>query len=111
MKYNDQLYTEDYAQKFLDSVIYVLNQFIDGDNDNLRICDIALCDEIDDTEFSEVELPFVHKRFEKQVGETPDNVALIAGDATLTTMGTSRGLTALPMHLLRWVLSQKAMCW
>ena len=84
MEYNNQLYTEEYAHKFLDSVLYILNRFIVEDNDELRICDIALESEIESVEFSEVELPFIHKRFEKQVLETPDNVALVAHDSTLT---------------------------
>ena len=35
-------------------------------------------------EFIPVETPFIHKRFEKQVETKPDEIALVATDATLT---------------------------
>ena len=34
--------------------------------------------------FTPVETPFIHKRFEAQVSENPQNIALVATDATLT---------------------------
>ncbi|WP_292603303.1 AMP-binding protein, partial [Methanobrevibacter sp. UBA212] len=34
--------------------------------------------------FNEVEIPFLHKCFEMQASETPDNPALVASDARLT---------------------------
>ena len=40
--------------------------------------------ENEDIAFSEVEMPLIHKRFEKQAMEKPDRIALVAGDATLT---------------------------
>ena len=84
IKYNDQLYSEDYIHIFVNSIKSILNQFLDCDVSKYRICDISLLPEIKTQKFSEVELPFIHKRFEKQVSETPDDVALIACDATLT---------------------------
>lgn len=84
IKYNDQLYSEDYIHIFVNSIKSILNQFLDCDVSKYRICDISLLPERKTQKFSEVELPFIHKRFEKQVSETPDDVALIACDATLT---------------------------
>ena len=84
IKYNDQLYSEDYIHIFVNSIKSILNQFLDCDVSKYRICDISLQPERKTQKFSEVELPFIHKRFEKQVSETPDDVALIACDATLT---------------------------
>ena len=50
LQYNDQLYSEDYAQTFLKSIIRVLNQFIGGNIDETKICDISLADEREDAE-------------------------------------------------------------
>ena len=84
LQYNDQLYSEDYAQTFLKSIIRVLNQFIGGNIDETKICDISLADEREDAEFGPVETPFLHKRFEEQADINPSNVALVASDRTLT---------------------------
>ena len=82
--YNDQLYTEDYIHTFVNSIKSILNQLLSCDVSKFRICDVSLQPERKTQEFSEVELPFIHKRFEKQVSETPDDVALVACDTTLT---------------------------
>ena len=84
IEYNDQLYSEDYIHIFVDSIRSILNLFLNCDIFKFRICDVSLKSEGKTHEFSEIELPFLHKRFEKQVSETPDDVALIACDATLT---------------------------
>ena len=82
--YNDQLYSVDYIHTFVNSIKSILNQFLSCDVSKFRICDVSLQPERKTLEFSEVELPFIHKRFEKQVSETPDDVALVACDTTLT---------------------------
>ena len=84
IEYDDQLYTEDYVRLFLKSMRDILVQFIENDIGQYRICDVKLKDEGEGHEFSQVEIPFIHKRFEKQVDETPDNVALVGDDARLT---------------------------
>ena len=84
MEYNDQLYSEDYAHKFLDSVKNILNQFTQNDIKSLRICDIELEHSDEIPHFREVETPFIHKRFERQAAETPDSIAVIASGRTLT---------------------------
>ncbi len=84
VEYNDELYSEKYIETFLSSIKTILTQIIGNDIDELRICDIELESEEEIPEFSSVELPFLHKRFERQVNETPDGIALIAADATLT---------------------------
>ena len=83
-EYNDHLYSKSYIDLFLESMETILNQFINGDVDELPLSKIALVKERTDIEFDEIELPFIHKRFEKQVNEKPDNIALVASDATLT---------------------------
>ena len=84
VEYNDALYTEDYIKKFLDSFKLVLNQFIENDVDDLMICDVELETTKELPKFTPVENPFIHKRFEKQVIENPDDIALVATDATFT---------------------------
>ena len=81
--YNDQLYTKEYIEQFIDSIKRILVQFIENDIDKLRICDVELESEVDAPEFSPIELPFIHKRFEKQVEANPDNVVLVAEDAIM----------------------------
>ena len=84
LEYNDQLYSEGYVRIFLESMKKILAHFLENDLDSCRICDVSLRDDDESHEFSEVKIPFIHKRFEKQVEETPENVALVASDATLT---------------------------
>ena len=83
-EYNDQLYSKSFIELFLESMETILNRFMDEDINNLNLCDIALVEENKDIKFDEVELPFLHKRFEKHVEETPDSIALVACDDTLT---------------------------
>ena len=84
LDYNDQLYSEEYIQKFLDSLNIILNQFIENDIYKLTVEDIELEKEPETITFTHLENPFIHKRFEKQVETNPDNIALVATDATLT---------------------------
>jgi non-ribosomal peptide synthetase component F len=82
--YNDQLYTEQYVKTFLNSVLTTVNQFIEMDIDQIPISEIELNKNYEIPNFTPVELPFIHKRFERQVEANPENIALVAEDATLT---------------------------
>ena len=82
--YNNELYTKDFIDLFLSSLEKIINEIIDSDLDKTNISDIALVCENEDIAFSEVEMPLIHKRFEKQANEKPDEIALVASDATLT---------------------------
>ena len=84
IQYNDELYSEDYIKTFIESMNLVLNQFIENDINKMLICDVELETTKEIPEFSPVENPFIHKRFEKHVEENPDNIALVATDDTLT---------------------------
>ena len=84
LSYNDELYTSEFIDLFLSSLEKIINQIISCDLDKTHICDIAIENENENISFSEVEMPLLHKRFEKQVQEKPDGIALVAGDATLT---------------------------
>ena len=83
LEYNDQIYTEEYVNLFVRSIKYILFQFFVNDMDKLKINDIELV-EGEIPEFEEIDTPILHKRFEKQVVEKADDVALVACDATLT---------------------------
>ena len=78
------MYTKEYVEQFIDSIKRILVQFIENDIDKLRICDVELESEAVIPEFSPIELPFIHKRFEMQVEANPDNVVLVAEDAIMT---------------------------
>ena len=82
--YNDQLYTEKYVKVFLNGVLNTITQFITEDIEQLKINDIELNKNYEIPEFTPVENPFIHKRFEEQVKINPDNIALVAEDATFT---------------------------
>ena len=84
MKYNDQLYTQDYAELFLNSIIRVLGLFVGNDINETMISDISLVDESEKPEFKPVETPFIHKRFENQVLENPDAIALRVSGKSIT---------------------------
>ena len=84
LDYNNQLYSDKYIQKFLDSFNIVLNQMIESDINKLMICDVELESQKELPTFTPVETPIIHKRFEQQVEENPQNIALVAEDATLT---------------------------
>ena len=83
LEYNDQIYTEEYVNLFLRSIKYILFQFFVNDMDKLKLNDIELM-EGEIPEFEEIDTPILHKRFEKQVVEKANAVALVASDATLT---------------------------
>ncbi|MEE0942262.1 MAG: condensation domain-containing protein, partial [Methanobrevibacter sp.] len=84
LEYNDELYSEEYIQNFLLSMKQILVQFFVNDMDKLRLCDVQLVDEDELPEFVEIQNKILHERFEKQVDENPDNVALVTCDVTLT---------------------------
>ncbi|WP_303737905.1 non-ribosomal peptide synthetase [Methanobrevibacter millerae] len=78
IEYNDQIYSEDYVTKFLNAVKHILFQFFINDMDKLRISDIELASKFEMVEFEEVVNPFLHKRFEAQVDNKADEIALVA---------------------------------
>ncbi|MBE6488728.1 MAG: amino acid adenylation domain-containing protein, partial [Methanosphaera stadtmanae] len=84
IEYNNQLYSKDYVEKFLEAIKYILVQFFVNDMDKLRVNDIELAENLLLPEFEEVINPFLHKRFELQVDQKPDEIALVACDNLLT---------------------------
>ena len=76
--YNSELYTKDFINSFLSSIENIINQFISIDIEKTNMEDIALVSEKENIEFTEVEMPLFHKRFEHQVKANPDNIALVA---------------------------------
>ncbi|MBO6275041.1 MAG: AMP-binding protein, partial [Methanobrevibacter sp.] len=82
--YNEQLYTEKYVKTFLNSILATVNQFIDMDIDQIPIGEIELNKNYEIPTFTPVEIPFIHKRFERQVEANPDYIALVSEDSTLT---------------------------
>ena len=84
IEYNDQIYTEDYVKMFLDAIKFTLVQFFVNDMDKLRLNEIELAPNFLPPEFEEVVNPFLHKRFEAQVAEKADEIALVASDDSLT---------------------------
>ena len=82
--YNDELYTKDFIDLFLSSLEKIVEKIVNANIDKTNICDIALEGENEHVVFSEVEMPLIHKRFEKQVMNKGDETALVASDATLT---------------------------
>ena len=84
IQYNDQLYSEDYIETFLNCIVNVINQLIEADIEKLSIGEIELSENKGIPTFDPIDTPILHERFEKQVAENPDNIALVASDATLT---------------------------
>ena len=84
LSYNNRLYSRSFVNLFFESIMKILSQFMENDVNELRLSDIALENEKENIEFSPVELPFIHKRFENQVEQNPERIALVASDATLT---------------------------
>ncbi|WP_407454475.1 AMP-binding protein, partial [Methanobrevibacter sp.] len=84
LDYNDQIYSEEYIKTFINSMKFVLEKFAKINIEKERICDIELETPKEIPTFTPVENPFIHKRFEEQVEAKPDNIALVAEDATLT---------------------------
>jgi len=77
IEYNDQIYTEEYVKKFLEAIKFTLVQFFVNDMDKLRLNEIELAPNFLPVEFEEVVNPFLHKRFEAQVAEKADEIALV----------------------------------
>ena len=84
LQYNDQLYSADYIDTFLNCIIDVLNQVIEEDIEKLSIGEIELGESKGTPIFEPIDMPILHKRFEKQVADKGDETALVASDATLT---------------------------
>ena len=84
LSYDTNLYSKGYIDTFLKAIETIINQFLTGDINKLRLCDISLVKENDNIEFEDVEVPFLHKRFENWVLKKPDEIALVACDASLT---------------------------
>ena len=82
--YNNELYTKEFIDLFLSSLEKIVEEIVNANIDKTNICDIAIVGENENVVFSEVELPLIHKRFEKQAMENGDETALVASDATLT---------------------------
>ena len=82
--YNNQLYSDEYVKTFLKSINTILNKFLSSDNTKSTLSDISILSEDENIQIKEVEIPFIHKRFEKQVETNPDNMALISNDERLT---------------------------
>ena len=101
IQYNDELYTEKYIKTFIDSMNTVLNQFIENNIYEFAICDVQLETPKEIPTFSPVETPFIHKRFEKQVETNPENIALVAEDATLTAEELNRKANRIANALIK----------
>ena len=82
--YNDELYTKDFIDLFLSSLEKIVEEIVNADIDKTNVCDIALVGENENVVFSEVGMPLIHKRFERQAMEKGDETALVASDVTLT---------------------------
>ena len=82
--YNNELYTKDFVDLFLSSLEKIVDEIVNANIDKTNICDISIGSENENVVFSEVEMPLIHKRFEKQVMEKSDETALVASDVTLT---------------------------
>lgn len=82
--YNDQLYSDEYVNLFLKSIRTIINQFLSIDITKSTLSDISLVEENENIQFKEIEIPFIHKRFEKQVQKAPDSIALISNGEKLT---------------------------
>ncbi|WP_405304351.1 amino acid adenylation domain-containing protein, partial [Methanobrevibacter sp.] len=84
VKYNNQLYTQDYVKTFINSLKSILNQLIKNNIDQTKIFDVALKKEKQTPKFIPVDIPYIHKQFEKQVQENPKNNAITSNDEVLT---------------------------
>ena len=83
LSYNDQLYSPEFLEQFINSIEKTIKQFIDEDINTYRICDVHLEEENDNPNFTPVKTPILHKHFEQQVSLKPDDIALVS-DETLT---------------------------
>ncbi len=82
--YNEELYSAEYIETFLDSCNKIIGQFINNDLTKFRLCDVELVTQSEIPTFQPVENPFIHKRFEKQVESKGDDIALVSNGETLT---------------------------
>ena len=101
LDYNDQLYSEEYIKTFINSVKFVLEQFISSNIEKQRICDIELESQKELPVFTPVETPIIHKRFEMQAEENPQNIALVTEDATLTADELNRKANRIANALIK----------
>ena len=84
--YNDELYTEEYASTFINSIITIIKEFMANDNvlSDIKLKDIAIISEDSEIEFEDIDVNVVHRLFENRVKEHPDKTALISCDGEFT---------------------------
>ena len=86
-EYNDQMYSHELMQTFLNSINVVLNKFLTYNPDTL-LKDISIIENddwgIDDLEYADIDECRLNKIFEKQVELNPDKVIVYATDGELT---------------------------
>jgi len=82
--YNNQLYSREYINLFLRSIKEIIHQFLSINISNSKLFEICLVEEDEEFKFNEIETPFIHKLFEKQVEKNPDHIALISNGKQLT---------------------------
>ena len=75
---------QEFEREFLNAVKYILIQFFVNDMDKLMLKDIELAPKFELPEFEKLDNPLLHKRFELQVDEKGDDIALVTSDDSLT---------------------------
>lgn len=87
LKFNDQLYSPELIQTFLDSFSITINKFINF-NPDTQLKDISIVEgnelSIDELDFKEIDEYRLNKIFEKQVELHPDEIAIYAADGDYT---------------------------
>ncbi|RAP44129.1 MAG: hypothetical protein BZ135_08700, partial [Methanosphaera sp. rholeuAM6] len=82
-EYNDQLYSKELMETFINSITIVLNKFMNLNNDT-RLKDISIIENdnwgIDETHYKDIGECRLNKLFEKQVELHPNKIALHAAD-------------------------------
>ena len=82
--YNQELYTGEYMETFLDSIRTIIEFIVDSDVNHTRLKDISLSNEYLGDFSEDIYIPTLVELFEKQVSINPDKTALIVNDEEIS---------------------------
>ena len=91
IEYNVDLFKKDTIERMLENYVNILNKIVD--NQNIKLCDIDILGEEEKdkllNKFNDTAEDYpidktVQELFQKQVNETPDNIAIVCDDKKLT---------------------------
>ena len=113
VRYNDAIYTEGYMKTLANSLKNIAESFINDKSEKVRDISLLNNDEkklieaFKTSATHEIPCKLLHKMFEASAENTPDKIALIASDKTLTFKELNESANVIAHNLIKRGLKQK----